>query len=296
MRDARRGKSKAKSTSKGARRAKRPVRKPQRPKKEGAVRSAVNRGEEDFLRSFEGGPALQQLLSDSGSLADVEDVAGAFLDASRAGVPANVVIGALWEDEPRFESPQHARRMFGNLFGLYELIAKGEKVELGTIAHPVRVKREKAPQPLPFGDSEPTAEFVEAAWRWLDDHPKERERHVHAFNNRQDELVSWLDESGLSDAGFALASHLACDLFAMMELGGLTVETVYAEHVPPKVAEGALPTAFTEWIDEGVVEEEADDETPLPPHEGALVRDVASRLVAALWAARARPLTADARR
>jgi hypothetical protein len=137
---------------------------------------------EDIERSFEGRVVLEKLLAASGTIADAEDVAGAFEKAVKEGVPAPVVIQALWEDEPRFESPDDAARLFGNLLGLYELIAEGQKVDLS--APGAKVKREKATRPEPFGDEGPTDAFVESAWRWFDDFPKERQRFEHAFENR----------------------------------------------------------------------------------------------------------------
>ena len=168
--------------------------------------------DEDIERTFEGQAVLQQLLTASGSIVDVEDVASAFAEASAQGVPAPVVIQALWEDEPRFNSPAEAARLFGNLLGLYELVANGLKVDLTQSVE--RVKRVKAQKPEPFGETGPTDDFVEAAWRYFDDFPKERERHAHAFENRQDALISWLDASGLSDSAFGLTRFLLGEVFA----------------------------------------------------------------------------------
>ena len=67
---------------------------------------------------------------------------------------------------------------------------------------------------------------IVTAWRYFDDFPKDRQRFEHAFENRQDALVSWLDDSGLDDAGFALARHLVGEVFAMLELGGREVESI----------------------------------------------------------------------
>jgi hypothetical protein len=80
---------------------------------------------DELPRRFEGASVLQALLLKSGTLADVEDVAGAFLEAVKNNAPAQLVINALWEDEPTFESPDDARKLFSNPLGLYELIAGG---------------------------------------------------------------------------------------------------------------------------------------------------------------------------
>lgn len=236
---------------------------------------------DDIERSFEGRVVLEKLLAASGTVADAEDVAGAFEKAVKDGVPAPVVIQALWEDEPRFESPDDAARLFGNLLGLYELIAEGKKVDLSAPA--ARVKREKATRPEPFGEEGPTDAFVEAAWRWFDDAPKERQRFEHAFENRQDALISWLDDAGLDDAGFALARHLVGEVFAMLELGGVKVESLDESMLPKKGSLEALPKALSEWIDESLFEASSDEDEPMPEAQVKKVREVVARAVQAMW-------------
>lgn len=235
---------------------------------------------EEVERSFEGREVLQKLLSGSGSLADVEDVAEAFKKAVKQNVPAPVVIQALWEDEPRFESPDQAAQLFGNLLGLYELVASGAAIDLSVKG--AKIKREKTQKPEPFGDQEPGDHFIEAAWRYFDDFPKERQRFEHAFENRQDPLVSWLDASGLEDAGFALARHLIGEVFAMLELGGREVKTLHEEDLPKTASLEALPRALSEWIEDSVFEATSDEAEPLPEAQAAQVRDVVARAAAAM--------------
>ena len=236
---------------------------------------------EDVERSFEGQEVLQKLLTQSGSLADVDDVAQAFKQAVKQNVPAPVVISALWEDEPRFNSSDEAAQLFGNLLGLYELVASGATLDL--TARGVKMKREKAQKPEPFGDAEPDDSFIEAAWRYFDDFPKDRQRFEHAFENRQDALVSWLDDSGLDDAGFALARHLVGEVFAMLELGGRQVESIEDQMIPAKATLEALPRALSEWIEESLFEAASDEAQPLPEKQGERVRDVVARASVAMW-------------
>lgn len=240
---------------------------------------------DDIDIGFEGQEVLQKLLTASGSLADVDDVAGAFEKAVKDGVPAPVVIQALWEDEPRFSSPEEAAQLFGNLLGLYELVASGKKLDLK--APGVKVKREKAQRPEGFGEGGPTDDFIEAAWRWFDDYPKERQRFEHAFENRQDALISWLDDSGLDDAGFALARHLVGEVFAMLELGGKKVASVDETMVPKEASLEALPKALVEWIDESLFEATSDEAQPLPEAQAEQVRAIVARAAGALWTAAA---------
>lgn len=235
---------------------------------------------EEVERSFEGREVLQKLLTGSGSLADVEDVAEAFKKAVKQNVPAPVVIQALWEDEPRFESPDQAAQLFGNLLGLYELVASGAAIDLSVKG--AKIKREKAQKPEPFGDQEPSDHFIEAAWRYFEDFPKERQRFEHAFENRQDPLVSWLDASGLEDSAFALARHLVGEVFAMLELGGREVKTLHEEDLPKTASLEALPRALSEWIEDSVFEATSDEAEPLPEPQAVQVRDVVARAAVAM--------------
>lgn len=238
--------------------------------------------DDDIERRFDGREALQKLLTESGSLADVEDVANAFALAVKDGVPPSVVIPALWEEEPALTSPTQARALFGNLLGLYDLVASGKPVDLSVRAKPA--KREKTPPPQPFGDAGPDEAFVETAWRHLDDFPKAREKLEHAFDNKQDALVSWLDGEGLSDAGFALGRNLLFEVFAMLELGGARLRTVDVTKLPEKAE--ALPQALAKWLEEGIYEAETDEARPLKAAEAKKLRELLNRAAAALWAAR----------
>jgi len=235
--------------------------------------------EDDLERRFEGRQALDPLLVRSGTQADTEDVVEAFARAVREGIPAPVVIQALWEDEPRFESPEEARRLFGNLLALHALVAAGAEVDLAEAAAPV--KRERAPRPGPFGGEGPTEDFVEAAWRFFEDHPKERQRLDHSFENRHDGMLSWLDLQGLSDDGFVLALGLLSDLHAMSELGGHPCPPGREDAVPATAE--ALPAALGQWVDEGVFEAEQHQHAPLPPAEGVRVRELVARAGAGWW-------------
>ena len=242
----------------------------------------MSRRTEDLEREFEGYEVLNKLLAESGAIADAQDVADAFAQAAKDGVPAPDVIHDLWVEEPRFERPAHAARLFGNLLALFDLVAAGEAPAPAAAKAP-KVKRVKASKPAPFDDAGPTAEFLTAAGRYFDDSPKERERQHHAFDNRQDALVSWLDDSGLSDAGFALARYLLGEWFAALELGGRKVPSLDETLVPKQATFAELPPDAAAWLTETLSDESSGDENPLPEDEIARVRDVVARAAVAMW-------------
>lgn len=116
--------------------------------------------DDDLDRRFEGRAALDGLLTQSGSLADTEDVVAAFQEAAKEGIPPAVVIQALWEDEPRFESAAQAGRLFGNLLALFELVASGAPLDLKAQAA-AKARAAKAQRPPPLGKGSPTT----TSWR-----------------------------------------------------------------------------------------------------------------------------------
>jgi hypothetical protein len=269
---------------------KRPVAKTKpkrRPKR--AVRPSPRKREsgsaDELPRRFDGAKELDALLTASGALGDVEDVVQAFKQAVAQDVPPQPVIMALWEDEPRFDSPTAAEHLFSNLLGLYELVASGKSFDLGAGTPVFFSKKFRAPAPPPLTER-PDIDWLDLAWRFLEDAPKERERLGHAFDNRQDALVSVIDASGLSDAGFAFVRELCFEVFAMLELGGRHVSALDEGDVPSQ-SDGDLPEALVRWVDDGLVEAEASDEEPLSEGEHPEVRNLALRLVSALWKASA---------
>ena len=236
-------------------------------------------------RRFEGRARLQELLEKAGVIADVEDVAAAFTAAQKDELPPATVINALFEDEPSFSSPKDARALFGNLFGLWELLLTGATVDLK--APTVRPKAAPAP-PLPtfFPKEGPDEAWVERAWRYLEVVPaKHRQKLEHAYDHRTDWMVTWLDEQGLSELGFAFAQHLLFELFAMLELG--SPKGVGVVDVPVNKDEAGLgPPALAAYAEEAVFEAEHDEEEPLPQEEARRLHSIMGQALGALWKAR----------
>lgn len=240
-------------------------------------------------RRFEGAEVLDGLLELAGTPLGTEDVIAAMQEAHEAGVPSSEVIPTLFPAEPRFADPRYARKLFGNLLGLWDLIEAGESIDvLQQGPREPRVKKQPAPAPTPF-DPEPDDAFVEAAWKHLDEDEKARRRAFHAFENRQDGLLQWLDEQGLSDEGYGVARHLLFELHAMLELGwppGVTSVSPADLETNPADAANEVPRPFAQYVDEALFEAEQDDEAPLPAAETARVRELVTRGLLALWRAR----------
>ena len=239
----------------------------------------------ELERHFEGRARLQELLSKAGVLADVEDIAEAFRAAQKDHAPPATVINALFDDEPRFSSPKDARALFGNLFGLWELLESGAPVDL---AAPLKRSKPGPPPPPPtfFPKEGPDDDWVERAWRWLEATPaKDLQKLRHGYDHRTDSLVTWLDEQGISELAFAHAQHLLFELFAMLELGspkglGLCDAPVGLDEVI------SVPPALAAYAEDAVFEAEHDDEEPLPQEEARRLQSLMGQALAALWKAR----------
>ncbi|HEX8538288.1 MAG TPA: hypothetical protein VF664_12540 [Cystobacter sp.] len=242
----------------------------------------------EFIREFEGAQVLDGLLELAGVQHDSLTVLAHMRQAPAEGRPPSAVIPSLFEREPRFESPELARRFFQNLLGLWDLVREGKQVRLEDGPRPPRPKKQKGEPPAAFAPGEPDTAFVEAAWRYLEDDEKARTRLHDSFENRQDALLGELDAAGLTDEGYAVARHLLFELHAMLELGwprGVA-------GVPPEALRGTgtqlppVPMALAAYADEALFEAEHDEEHPLAPEELTRVRSLVKRGLAALWEAR----------
>jgi len=241
---------------------------------------------------YEGPEVLTALLARAGSPHGADEVAEHFRIACAAGEPRGDVIPALFPEEPRFESPEAARRLYGNLFGLWERVAAG----LGADAdEPVLAE---PPPPAPDrgsvdGQVLPPA-FVELAWRWLAALPeRERSRLRDRFQNAQPDLDAWLSEVELPDVG-GLATHdLAFEAWAMFDrafderLGDLDWKELRELEAEPPALESVQP-ALAAYVDE-----QLDNLQDEEPEFGAPERAQVERVVATVGAALTRAVAED---
>ena len=250
-------------------------------------RKAPEAPSKDLSRHFEGVEALQTLLVNAGCLWDVGVVVDGFRAAQKDGLEAAQVFPELFEEEPRFESPASAQALYQNLFGLWDMVADNPRLDFANLPERKRApKPPKAKAPGPFEGEVPTPAEVEAQWGFLEAcTPKERERLRHAFDNRQDGVVVWLDQQGLSDEAYGLAHPLAFELFAILSLGFKAPLSRARPDDVTAAQEKAVPEALKAHLEEALAEAE-DEADPLSQAELAKVRAAVTTVAACLWRAR----------
>ena len=240
---------------------------------------------------YEGPQVLAALLEKAGSKSSADDVVALFQRAQAAGEPRSAVIPTLFEDEPHFESPEEARRLYSNLFGLWARLAAG----LGAREDAPEVPAEPAaPPPLPERGSlegdHLTAELVETVWKNLAAaSPREQQRRRDRFQNAQPDLAAWLDTLALPDDAAVAAQDLAFEAWAMFDqafgerLAVVEYREVRAlEKEPPPLesVQPALGAYVAEQLDVLV-----DEDPDITPEAAAQVERTLATLAAALTGA-----------
>jgi hypothetical protein len=225
---------------------------------------------------------------------EVRPAADRELEDERAeGEPRSAVIPALFPQEPRFDSPEDARRLYSNLFGLWARLAAG----LGPHDDaPEVVPEPPPPPPLPERGASPgnvvPPDVVEAVWRHLAAAaPREVQRRRDQFQNAQPDLVAWLDAAPLPEAGALAALDLAFDSWAMLDqafgdrLGTVEWKELRAFEEEPPPAEASQP-AFAAYAAEQL--DLLADEDPAfgAPERAQVEKVVAAALVALTRAVR----------
>ena len=174
----------------------------------------------ELPHEYEGPDALTAMLARAGSPYGAEEVAQRFQLAQGAGEERSDLIPALFPDEPRFDSPDDARRLYGNLFGLWDRLAAGVSVAEDAPAPeaPVSPKVNLPARGAARGNQLPAA-LVESVWRYLDGLPeRERRRLRDRFESSQPNVVAWLDAVSLPDEGALAAHDLVFESWAMFDV------------------------------------------------------------------------------
>ncbi|MGC4000514.1 MAG: hypothetical protein QM767_24940 [Anaeromyxobacter sp.] len=244
---------------------------------------------------YEGPEVLSALLERAGSPSTTEEVVAIFTRAQKAGEPRAAIIPTLFPAEPRFTTPEDARRLYGNLFGLWARLASG----LG--AHddaPEVVDEPAAPPELPERGSQRgdtlAPEVVEAVWKHLAaSPPREVQRRRDRFVNAQPDLIAWLEGAPLPEVGGVAAHDLAFEAWAMFDQAfGERLRTVEyrdlrsLEAEPPPL--GELQPALAAYVAEQL-DTMADENPPLGPEDRAQLERALAAVGAALTGAVVEP-------
>jgi len=238
-------------------------------------------------RVYEGEAVLQKLLKASGASVAVSEVVELFRSAQVGGVGPDEAFPDLFDDEPRFASARDARRLYDNLFGLWDRVAAGGPLE--PKGRPEGRARERAPAPEPTSPPLP-AEFVEAAWKHLVDlSPKDTERWLHKWTNTQPELTEALQlEAGGDPAVADAADTLVFEVWAMMELAQPTrLRPGLMKELQAELGSADAPEpALDRYIDDALEEARLDEEQPLSDEQADRVARLARAAVRAFAKAR----------
>jgi len=247
---------------------------------------------------YEGAEVLSVLLQQAGCTLSAEEVAERFRAAQASQEARNEAIPGLFEREPHFASTEEPRRLYGNLFALWDRLAAGRSVE-GDAQEASLEPTDTAVPPLPprgatAGDELPP-ELVEAVWKHLaalDE--RERRRLRDRFENAQPDLVAWLDVVALPESGADVAQDLALETWAMFDVafgervGAVPFQELRACEVEPpclEAAQHALAAYAAEALDLAQDEDAA---------FGAADRAQVERVVAAVAGCLAATLAAEA--
>ena len=241
---------------------------------------------EGVLAVYEGPEVLTALLARAGSPLEAEEVAERFAAAQAAGEDRSEVIPGLFDEEPRFGSPDEARRLYGNLFGLWSRTEAGMGAtdDAPEVALP---EPAEAPDRGSLGEGALPSDFVEAMWRHLASlPPREVSRHRDRFTNTQPDLTAWLDQVELPESGGLAASDLVFEAWAMLDhgfgdrLGAVAWRDVKALESEPPPLESEEP-AFAAYAAEQL-DNLADDDPDFGPEERAQVERVIAAAATAL--------------
>jgi hypothetical protein len=258
-----------------------------RPRRGGAGGGAA----EGLPPIYEGPEVLGALLQRAGAAVTAEEVIERFGRAVAQKEPRSAVIPGLFTEEPRFGSPEEARRLYGNLFGLWA------RLEAGLGAHddaPDVVPEPPPPPPLPERGLTPgtqvPSDLVEAVWKNLAAAPpRELSRRRDRYMNVQADVVAWLDVAPLPEAGALAVTDLAFEAWAMFDqafgerlamVDWKSLARLAVEPPPAEATQPALAAYAAEALDTLEAEDPAFDEAAR-----AQVEKVVATLLAGFTAA-----------
>ena len=244
---------------------------------------------------YEGPEVLGALLAKAGSPHGADEVAATFKRAQSRKEPRAAVIPTIFPNEPRFDSPEDARRLYGNLFGLWARLEAGLGTEddAPAVPEPAPAPAEAAPLQGRGTEIGPelSHELVEAVWRHLAALPdRELRRRRDRFMNGQPDLSAWLESVPVPDAGGLAAADLTFEAWAMFDhafgdrLGVVVFRDLAAlEREPPSLE--AVQPALAAYV-AAQLDLVADEDPAFGDSERAQVERAVAPAVAALTGAR----------
>ncbi len=257
-------------------------------------------------RVYEGPAVLSDLLARAGSPYPADEVAKRFRRAQAEGAERSEAIPSLFPSEPRFASPDEARRLYSNLFGLWSRVAAGlsagdDLPMPGPATKPVKPRdgvqeQRPAPAPEPSAELPPrgsvagrtlTPEVVEAVWKHLDALPEREQRRLHhRFESAQPDLHAWLEATPLGDAAAIAAQDLVFETWAMFDVafgdrvGAVPFSELKALRDEPPAIEASQP-ALAVYVAE-VLDLLSEEDQSFSAGQRAQVERVLSTVVAVL--------------
>jgi hypothetical protein len=236
-------------------------------------------------RFFEGEEVLSALLIRAGSTHNAATCEVFFSDAVKAGRVPPEVFPKLFGAEPRFGSPDDARRLYGNLFGLWDLVASGRPMP--RTPPPAPEPRLRAERPAAVEGDRADARFVEGAWRFLADlPPKEGARLRDRYEETQPQLAEFVREvSPEREPAADTADAIAFEIWAIHDLAFgpaprraslKRLAELHRQPVEPK------QEAIASYALESLVEAQLDDEQPISEDERISIGRIVVTALAAL--------------
>jgi hypothetical protein len=244
-------------------------------------------GEHGLPHLYEGPAVLSGLLERSGSPHRSEEVIARFRRAQASGEDPSDVIPGLFPEEPRFSSPEEARRLYGNLFALWDRLSSDVSAaedEPSTEPEPPR-----PPPALPSRGAahgtQLTAALVDAVWKHLDALSERDGRRLRdRFESAQPSLTAWLESLTLPDEAVPATHDLAFEIWAMFDVAfGDRVEAVefrdlralWDEPAPLETSQPALASYVGEALDLVAEEDPAFGASARAQVERAMATEVA---------------------
>lgn len=252
-------------------------------------------------RVFEGIDVLDRLLAEAGAEVDGAGAVSRLSAAMAENQAASEVIPGFFPKEPRFPSPGDAMRLYGNLFGLWDLLRIGtDPRRLSRMTAPQAPREEEALEaaepvaiPLPPRGSLPgnllPFEVVEGTWQRLADFsPRERTRRQDRYANGQPELAEWARTvEGLSGVGQETLEYLCFELAEMFDHAFaerfMAVRFGQLEGALPEEAERLQPYAMDYLLE--TLDEAEDEEEPLPDEDRAMIEKWGRKAIVAMTGA-----------